>query len=426
VLGLFALLLFALLSIMTLVIDLGLVTLTRVQMQQAADTAAVEGLRGRNPGFDDGFKGDCLRRRSAANLAAWTFDDDFDPTSDALQLGAGPDVALVDGVGDLDAGAAIELSPSRVYSPQLQRNQSGNVAHGDMVSGAFAYTADPRPQEASDYLRADFAPLPPIGPGTNGLAGCPRDDDFTGVPASGATPLRDPAFLVRLRRTPDRDGLDDVPDVSSRGSTLPLLFGRGTTIQPGPDAGFSVRRDGLTVRATAIADQRPALRVGSGVPFLSAVPLVIERAFWETTCWDDNLTPVVVDPGTGVVTGAGVCAGAIVGRFVASAPTTVGQQVQPAPPPPGDVDGFAALMQIVPGATVPRVVGFGWISLQGGTLIKLPGKIAPSNASAHLVAGWPEPMPASERIAVMSANASLAAEGTPVRRLPLLAPVLAR
>ena len=46
-------------------------------------------------------------------------------------------------------------------------------------------------------------------------------------------------------------------------ATLPLTFGKGTTIF-GDDSngGYSVRRDGLTVRATAIASVQPAMHVG--------------------------------------------------------------------------------------------------------------------------------------------------------------------
>ena len=51
--------------------------------------------------------------------------------------------------------------------------------------------------------------------------------------------------------------------MASSGPSLPLTFGKGTTIfGDDPSGGYSVRRDGLTVRATAIASVRPALHVG--------------------------------------------------------------------------------------------------------------------------------------------------------------------
>src|SRR5262249_52619107 len=69
------LLLFALLALASLVIDLGWARAAQRQMQTAVDAAALEGLRGQNA--------------DANALAAWTFDDDFDPSADARSFGAG-------------------------------------------------------------------------------------------------------------------------------------------------------------------------------------------------------------------------------------------------------------------------------------------------------------------------------------------------
>src|SRR5262249_18454400 len=60
----FPLMLFALLALAALVIDLGWARVTQRQMQTAVDAAALEGLRGENA--------------DAHDVAAWTFDDDFD------------------------------------------------------------------------------------------------------------------------------------------------------------------------------------------------------------------------------------------------------------------------------------------------------------------------------------------------------------
>jgi hypothetical protein len=60
-------------------------------------------------------------------------------------------------------------------------------------------------------------------------------------------------------------------DVASSGPTLPLLFGKGTTIHgDDPASEYSIRRDGITVRATAIASGQRAVRVG--IPQPQAVP----------------------------------------------------------------------------------------------------------------------------------------------------------
>ena len=76
VMVLFALLLFGLMAMAALVIDIGLARLTQRQMQVAATSAALEGLRGRS---EEG-SGLTLEDRQAAaeQIIAWTFDDDLD------------------------------------------------------------------------------------------------------------------------------------------------------------------------------------------------------------------------------------------------------------------------------------------------------------------------------------------------------------
>ena len=58
-------------------------------MQNAADAAALEGLRKRDVGVRNPrgqsstipFASDCLRRAAANRMVRWTFDDDLDPTN---------------------------------------------------------------------------------------------------------------------------------------------------------------------------------------------------------------------------------------------------------------------------------------------------------------------------------------------------------
>src|SRR5262249_29981225 len=142
----------------------------------------------------------------------------------------------------------------------------------------------------------------------------------------------DSAFLVRLRRSSDFQGAADQMEsgVGSSGPTLPLTFGKGTTVRgDDPLADYSVRRDGLTVRATAIAATRPAMHLGApqtnpATP--SMTPFVLADTCVQNPTAAAVTITVLINPTTGIMTrtGAGTpgCAtGAMVGRFVANAAT---------------------------------------------------------------------------------------------------------
>src|SRR4029453_3456125 len=132
-------------------------------------------------------------------------------------------------------------------------NQTNQV-YGDMMSGRFCYTADPVSSEggayelqdivcteeqrgSGAYARNDFNPnlTSPAAPA--GLAECPAPDDEVPDPwplgGSGSlSTIDDSAFLVRLRRSnafQDLGGQTE-PSVGSSGPSLPLTFGKGTTI----------------------------------------------------------------------------------------------------------------------------------------------------------------------------------------------------
>jgi hypothetical protein len=61
--------------------------------------------------------------------------------------------------------------------------------------------------------------------------------------------------------------LDNVSGVSSLGPTLPFVFARGSLMTASPNANnYNPREHGLTVRATAIADAKPAKSVGPAFP----------------------------------------------------------------------------------------------------------------------------------------------------------------
>src|SRR5262245_40717796 len=146
---------------LSLVIDVGYARITQAQMQNAADGAALEGLRKRNIGVvnpatgqtvDDSFAGDCLRRSAAHRVVGWTFDDDLNiADGDPAQYGAGPIIDLTDGVTSLHALQTMSVPDVHVYKPDLQINQQ-NAVHGDMVSGRFCYSADPPTCEGAGHV----------------------------------------------------------------------------------------------------------------------------------------------------------------------------------------------------------------------------------------------------------------------------------
>jgi hypothetical protein len=358
-------------------------------MQAVADPAALEGLRLRDALDVNGLPvGDSVRRQAAVQMASLVFDDDVDPLAaptQPLQLGAGPELTLTDhddpNIAALHASRLITVPEQRTYLPALQPNLA-NSPHGDLVAGTFA---PPGPMvsaiEDSAYGRNDFIPSDEAGSATA------------------------PAFLVRLRRTNDFDALDNQAGISSSGSALPLLLGHGSMTpisNPVNPNNYNFRAHGFTVRATALADARPALRVGlpqAGTvpPLKGATPFALDGLFW-TTLEVDVPTTVLVDTTTGTITSGGL----IVGRFSLPPPippappdpnilTTVGQLVVPAAPVlPAVPTGYAPLYHVVTenGLPVERVIGFGHVTVTGSfpsiQLTKRPASVAPGNASRHL------------------------------------------
>lgn len=252
----FALLFFCLMALAALVIDLCLARVTQRQMQTAVNSAAIEGLRGRDGISDD------ERRQNASDLVAWTFDDDFDLGSDQYQFGAGPRINFTGGLAigsNFNASELMSLPDPPVYDPVLQTN-ADDEPDGDMVAGTYDETASDH-QEQPDYSRADFTPAP-----------------------GGAPPEQTDAFLVRMRRsnepflTPDGARSNERP--------IPYLFGRGSLLAVAAKGG------GITVRATAIAEARRAMAIGKrpespaevdALEIPGALPFVLNVSAWQTT-----------------------------------------------------------------------------------------------------------------------------------------------
>jgi hypothetical protein len=264
----FALLFFCLMALGALVIDLGLARLTQRQMQSAVDSAALEGLRGRDVDVAD--PKNLAGRLAATEVIRQTFDDNLNPEDgDIRNFGAGPIYRLGPSIGTdpaLAAGQLLSIDLARVYKPTPQLNED-NLLHGDFVAGDLF--DDPEGNyEESDYSRIDFEPE-----------------------------QRGNAFLARLRRTNDRDALDNLSGVSNAGPALPYLFGRGSTIYKDPDSSYSPREHGITVRAIAIAEAKRAMSVGKRPEFPpeveeleipGALPIVLAFEVWQAAISDDG------------------------------------------------------------------------------------------------------------------------------------------
>lgn len=403
ILVLFALLTFVFFAVAAVVIDIGLASLAQAQMQSAADTAALEACRWRN--FDEGL-GDshAEKRRKAATMVRLAFDDDLYPTQGAYRAGngpllndpdtrdefnvsAGPGLRVSGGSGAWAANAVLDQQPeselARLDDPRLQTNNA-NVAHGDMVAGTYLPNASHL--EPGSYARPDFLPA-----------------------AAGTDNVSALSFLVRMRRAGDVNPSDVVNGVSSSLPTLPVVFGLGSTILQDPDNDWDPRRDGITVRATAIASARPAMRIGrtpcdsTGAPLYDhepdvsgsgyreriggLVPFFIYRESWvnhfRAAGWQaisgSNQGRVRVQPDGQLVLDDG---GAVVGHFLFDAasdpgacatevgwPDTIGRSVTPVTAAPvrsfrytARKPAYIAIVEPISEATgtVLRVIGYGF------------------------------------------------------------------
>ncbi|MBX3469839.1 MAG: Tad domain-containing protein [Planctomycetes bacterium] len=354
-----AMLLFGLMAIAALTVDIGLARFTQSKMQAAADLAALEGLRG--------------DRESASRLATWIH-------------GSERVLELQGGLTDLKASALLtvedwELDPET--QPLLQTNQvpgGEDQDYGDMVAGTY----DPDPRDPitgqHDLHREGFV--------VDGEYRKYARNDFEAGSAGTA-------LLVRLRRThrrfPPEDDVDRQEGVSSSGPALPFLFGMGTMIlgadPTDPDA-YSPRRDGLTVRATAIAELRAVVAIGNPLHGPRPLfPFAIEHTDWRALTGDPQAFVVV--------NGTLLVGSQVIGAGISppsSWPLTLGDELDPAnPAAPGEGE------YVVPIVAGEFVLAFGWISVTvsdpvAGTFSaqKNVGRpIAPANATAVLRAPLP-------------------------------------
>ena len=360
-------LLMVLIGVLALTLDLGFVLLSRRAMQTGVNTAALEGARD--------IEG--LGRENARTLMQNVYDDNLDPTQNFTTLGVGPSQSLVqvDSNGSAVLGAGQGAQPlldnrhQYIYRPVPQLNTINEVS-GDLVQGNYDDTnvGALAHVENQNYERNDFS-----------------TDDLGS------------AFLSRLRRTPSRSGvaneLDRVAGVSSSGSGSPLLLGRLAFFSPSPANSYDIRRDGVTIRATAIADSKPIVSVGRGEAdeIFSAIPYAYSV---ETNQWYE----------------------------LASSTRSLGQVAQLVDQDPTDPDidpidyndidlpGYAAIIWEY--EMQNYVVGFALVDL---------GEERVPNGSPRLQDAWPtlETLPAVTRDALLAKHYEIAEGGLPaLARLP--------
>lgn len=182
ILVMFAVGLFGMLALAALIVDVGLVMLTRRQMQTAVNTAALEGLRFQDDSaFSDAAVRDGKRRERASALVAAVFDDNLDPgDGDEMDFGAGPQINFDDEPTDIPlpetnfrASRLIKRGNLGVYKPRHSNGTPdasddlpgvemnlGNQVHGDLVTGYWCFDTDLPSRdshaEKNDYSREDF------------------------------------------------------------------------------------------------------------------------------------------------------------------------------------------------------------------------------------------------------------------------------
>lgn len=403
-------LVFALMAVAALVTDLGSANLTQALMQDAADTASLEGHRWREY---MSFQHPHDRRHEVNPIVGQVFDDDLLETeTDAMNFGAGP---VFETHSAATGGIAVGAAP--VFDPDPRYNHA-NFRIGDMVAGEYDPSAPHA--EAPDYARSDFTCTENVDDGDSG------------------------AFLVRLRRTGVPTSDDNISSKSQAGPGVPLLFARGSAVHGEDPQTYDPRRHGLTVRATAIAVAQPALSVGVRpqvaerlVPYKSlpdepleplngriysypgVARLALLDSFW--TSWPVSLPPPAPQTGGRVIAVPDVSgqppsrlrneAGDVVGFFVQDL-LQVGREVVHGPRPEevSDERVFVPVYRVVDG--VKRVVGFGWARIQHtpGTdeyvVVKRYSTVPVGGTSSSLV--WPvDPLTEQVWSQILQANREL-------------------
>lgn len=343
----FAMMLFGMMALAALVIDIGFARLTQRQMQIAADSAAVEGLRG------DEHLPYAERLDAARNFAQWHFDDDLDSTG---AYPADDDGAFDTGSGQFGAGPLVQFSggagdPSLVAS-QLMAVDPGNPVYKPKL--------------------------------------------LDGTPSSTGS------FQVALRR-----GTSDVPsaDLYANGPSVPYLFARGSLINR------QLIAAGITVRGTGRAQPGRALSIGLAndtvtPPLPGLVPLALELSYWNglTIGMADPQTITSGEIGT---TGRFFTIGSADTMPLTLGRTLPAASV----PEDGNYAGYVPIYANVAATSTQRVVGFGEVQVVvtgAGTMASVtrePGRIGTENVSG--VRCYPAEMSSAEAAEVFSLVSSV-------------------
>lgn len=391
VLVLFALLVVGIFGWLAATVDVGRLRVTAQQLDAAAESASLEGVRFKDREVDE------LRRTRAIDAVARMFDDDLDLASgDALGLGAGAE-PIVAGANPLGG----TLTRGRAFKPAdgMWANLS-NARHGDVVAGTFVPGAGTAVEDDL-FRRNDFVPAPQdAGP-----------DAF----------VDEPALLVRLRRAGSRLALDRVDGESSAGPPFEWLWARGSAwIEPGATGSQQSRADGVTVRATSIASTERALYVSADpARGLGLAPIALRwgtDAAWTPTPVGGSVTLAVES--SGILTIAGEEQGVALGALA----NALGDTVVPAASSPvlSEPEWIVPVYTTLDGAR--RVVGFALatVSFSGSEFVvqRRPSSVLPSGASSV------SPAALDARL-VLASSASLQAAHLAVAH-PVLAPVLRR
>ncbi len=407
---LFLMLMFGLFGLAALVIDMGFARLAQTEMQTAVDSAALEGLRN--------------GRQAASNVVGEMFTNSTDSSGQVRQFGAGPIVNFSGGIGDpsLAAAQTIEQPGSAgnpaVYQPitsgglaGLELNE-GNATEGDMTSGSYGvnpnYDATQLADEDADYNRRDF------------------------TISSGPAAASAPAFLVRMRRTNNVNGLDQEAGVSSAGPALPFLWGRGSLLaRSGASNQLSVV-SGITVRATAIAGPQPAKSVGpayintggtvAASPQLA--PFALRSDVWASLAAAGGTANITVDP---LATGSGAI---VLDNQFRLKLTAIGQPLAASTDETTLSAGPQPTSAYVPiyadfGSQPETIVGFAYYtnwSFRNGNLTLSTAdptvRIGGQNVSAAMVLSLPPAVALSDAAALFQANTAMSSQH------PLYAPAL--
>jgi len=253
-----------------LVIDMGMVLLTRREMQVAVNTAALEGLRN--------------DRQAASDLAASVF---IDPNGQ-IPFGAGPvgnpelyQGGIPVGGGNYHASQTLQTQAAKPYQPSPLNTNPENNADGDIVVGQYQGDFVSHVEDSS-YARADFN-------------------------TGSSTP---DSVLVRMRRSMEQQN-GTLSSGATGGSPVPTLFSRGDPLLLYNGNPFLA--NGVTVRATAIAQWKllssirnlvyyadpTAAQANPGLsqlpppsqqPTASLLPLALTTQFW-TALTDQSPNP---------------------------------------------------------------------------------------------------------------------------------------